>query len=476
MISFFRLNDPYRIIGIFILLLLIRLPALLGFVPLLQPELGWMLLGESLAEGRILYDGVWDNAGPFSAAVYWLMHILFGRSQLAFYLISSLLVVIQAFTFNGLLLRYKVYNESTYVPALIYMVLANMFYDFFILSPIVLCLTFLLLALRNLFRLIVGAGTDETIFFLGLFTGTSALFFLPSIALLIAFLFSLLIFTGTKPRQYMLLLFGLFLPFAAVTLYFSWEGVLDDFYWQYVQSLGVLATDDYLNLVSLLLISLVPAVFLLIGIYWFNNSRSFNNYQVRLQQAMFYYLLTGLLAIFFSPERSAYHLMLLLPVLAFYISHYFLLLRNRLKAELIFVAFLLLVLAVNYGLLIGNIPYISQYIDDWTNYPKLEVQSRPEQDLVRGKRILSMGNDLSLYKEARLASPYLDWDLAAQQLTRIHFYEHLLEAYKNFSQDPPQVIVDDAGIMPALFRRMPTLKNKYRQESRYSHVYLLIED
>ncbi len=85
MISFFRLNDPYRIIGIFILLLLIRLPALLGFVPLLQPELGWMLLGESLAEGRILYEGVWDNTGPFSAAVYWFMNLLFGRSQLAFY-------------------------------------------------------------------------------------------------------------------------------------------------------------------------------------------------------------------------------------------------------------------------------------------------------------------------------------------------------------------------------------------------------
>jgi hypothetical protein len=475
LISFFRLNDPYRIIGIFILLLIIRLPALLGFVPLLQPELGWMLLGESLAEGRILYEGVWDNTGPFSAMVYWLTDLIFGRSQLALYLISTLLIVVQAYLFNSLLLRYKAYNESTYVPSLVYMLLANMFYDFFTLSPVVLCLSFLLLALRNLFRLIVGAGTDETIFFLGLFTGISALFFLPSIAFLIAFFFALIIFTGTKPRQYMLLLFGLLLPLASVTLYFAWQGVLDDFYWQYVQSLGILTSDAYLSLLSLLLLSLVPAIFLLVGIYRFNNTRAFNNYQIRLQQSVFYYLLMGLAAIFFSPEMSAYHLMLLLPALAFYISHYFLLLRNRLQTELFFLVLMVLILGLHYGLLIGDIPYVSEYVNAWTNYQELEVQQRPEHEFVGGKRILTLGNDLSLYREARLATPYLDWDLAAQQLTQLHYYENLLEAYKNFSQDPPQVLIDDAGIVPELFERMPILKNKYRQESRYSHVYLLKE-
>lgn len=448
----------------------------MGGIPLLQPELGWMVLGEALTEGRTLYEGVWDNSGPFSAAVYWWVDLLFGRSQLAMYLLSTLLVVLQAFIFNSFLLRYKAYNESTYVPSLIYMLLANIFYDFFVLSPVLLCLTFVLLALRNLFRLIIGSGSDETIFFLGLFTGIAALFYLPAIAFLIAFLFALIIFTGTQPRQYLLLLFGATLPLVAVMLYYAWQGVSDDFYWQYVRSLGLLTKDNYLTLFSLIVVGLVPGIFLLIGIYSFNNVRAFNNYQVRLQQAVFYCLLMGLVAIFFSPEKSTYHLMLLLPAMAFYISHFFLLLRNRYQAELIFFGFAVLLLGVNYGLLIREIPYVEEYITEWTNFEELEVQDRPEHALVNGKRVLTLGNDLSLYRNARLATPYLDWDLTEVQLTRLNYYENLLNAYKNFSHDSPQVIIDDAAVMPLVFRRMPTIESKYRQQSRYPHVYILTED
>ena len=471
MISFFRLNDPYRIIGIFILLLLIRLPALLGFVPLLQPELGWMLLGENLAAGDTLYIGVWDNTGPFSAAVFWWLDALFGRSQLANYLLAALLVVVQAFMFNAMLLRFKAYNESTYVPALIYMLLANIFYDFFTISPVLLSLTFIILALRNLFRCISGAGTDETVFFLGLLTGVAALFYLPALASIIAFVFSLLIFTGTKPRQYLLLLIGLLLPVAAVMLYYAWVNELDSFYWQYIRSLDLLSEDNYLNILSIFLVGLIPGIFLLIGIYRYNNSFAFNNLQVRLQQAMFYYLLMGLVAIFFSPEKSAYHLMLLLPPLAFYISHYFLLFRNRLKAELYFLGFALLVLGLNYSLLAQSVPYI----EEWTNFELLEVQQRPEHELVEGRRILSLGEDLSLYRRAKLATPYLDWGLAKDQLTKLNYYENLMATYKHLSLEQPEVIVDDAGIVPELFERMPLLESRYRRSDQYRHVYILKE-
>lgn len=472
MISFFRLNDPYRIIGIFLLLLLIRLPAWLGFVPLLQPELGWMLLGENLAAGDTLYQGVWDNTAPLAAAVYSGLDGLFGRSQLAYFSLSTLLVVVQAFIFNTTLLRYKAYNENTYVPSLIYMLLSNIFYDFYTLSPVLLALTFLLLVLRNLFRLIVGTGTDETIFFMGIFMGIATLFYLQSIAFLVGVIFSLLIFTGTKPRQYMLLLLGLVLSLAAAFLYYSWQGGVNALYWQYIGSFELLPGDNYLNLFSLSLLGLVPLVFLLMGIYRYNNSHSFNNYQVRLQQSIFYFLLTGMVAFLFTPEKSSYHFLLLLPPLTFYISHYFLLIRNRLKVELYFLIFAILVLGLNYMLISGPLPYLGE----WTNFAELSLQERPEEPLVQGKQILSLGHDLSLYKEARLATPYLDWSLAEEHFVRLNYYDNLLEVYKNMRMEPPQVIVDDAGLMPRLFERMPILESKYRQDGLHPHVYLLIAE
>ena len=450
------------------------MPAFLGFVPLLQPELGWMVLGENLAAGDTLYQGVWDNTAPFTAAVYWFLDLLFGRSQFVYYLLSAILVVVQALVLNILLIRHKAYNESTYVPSLFYMLLANAFYDFYTLSPVVLCLTFLILALRNLFRLIYGAGNDETIFFLGLNIGIAALFYLPAIAILISFLFSLLIFTGTKPRQFLLLILGFLLPFAGVMLYYAWRNELNNFYWQYFQSLAILSGDNYLNLFSLIVVALVPGIFLIIGIYRYNNSYAFNNYQVRLQQSLFYYLLMGFVAIFFSPEKSAYHLMLLLPPLAFYISQYFLLIRKRLKAELYFLGFAILLIGVNNYLLAGSIPYID--IEKWTNFKELEVREREEEVLTKGKQIVILGEDLSLYRNANLATPYLDWGLAAEQLTQLNYYENLMETFKNFSAESPQVIVDDAGAIPALFRRMPLLESRYQRSRDFSHVYLLKEE
>ncbi len=81
MLTFFRVNDPYRIIGIFVLLLLLRLPYWISGDHLTLPELNWMLLGERLAEGNRLYSGVWDNTGPLSAGVYLMIEWIFDRSQ-----------------------------------------------------------------------------------------------------------------------------------------------------------------------------------------------------------------------------------------------------------------------------------------------------------------------------------------------------------------------------------------------------------
>jgi hypothetical protein len=469
-IGFFRLNDPYRLIGIFLLLLLLRLPALLGWVPAMQPELGWMVLGENLAAGDGLYSGIWDNTAPFAAAVYWLLDELFGRSPLAHTLLAMLLVFIQAGQFNQMLLNYRAYNENTYVPALVYMVLAHIFFDFYLLSPPLMCLTFLLLALRNAFKVVSGQGKDETLFFLGAFTGVAGGFYLPTLVYLAAFLFALMIFTGTKPRQYLLLLIGAALPLAVITLYFFWQDNLQNYYFGYLFALNLFGSDNYLNTLTLLALAVIPSLFFLVGLYNFSR-RNYTIYQTRLQQTMFYFLLAGIVAIVLSAEKSGYHLLLVMPTWAFYISHYLLLVRRSLKAEGIFWLMALSVLALHTVMRLDIIPEIRPYL----HTERLLVKDRPEEKLVTGKRILTLGSDLSLYQNATLATPYLEWRLARQQLTELSYYDNLVEAFRNFQQEVPEVIVDDAGIIQELFQRMPTIESRYTQSPQYSHVWLLQE-
>ena len=149
MLSFFRLNDPYRLIVIFFLLVFIRFPFFLGDFPLILPELQWMLIGEKMSAGSQLYTELWDDVAPLSATVYWLLDELFGRSPWAFHILGIFLVIFQGYLFNDLLLRNRAFNQNTYVPAFIYMILMNCFFDFSSLPPVLMSLTFILLAITR---------------------------------------------------------------------------------------------------------------------------------------------------------------------------------------------------------------------------------------------------------------------------------------------------------------------------------------
>ena len=69
MLSYFRINDPLRIITVLFLLFLLRLPVLLSGGPITVNELNWMLVGERLAEGNIIYNQLIDNISPLASFV-----------------------------------------------------------------------------------------------------------------------------------------------------------------------------------------------------------------------------------------------------------------------------------------------------------------------------------------------------------------------------------------------------------------------
>ena len=80
------------------MLLAIRLPFLLNEGLLQAAELKWLLLGQKMGEGNLLYADIWDNTAPLAAGVYWLLDVLFGRSAMAHHVVSLLLVWVQGTT------------------------------------------------------------------------------------------------------------------------------------------------------------------------------------------------------------------------------------------------------------------------------------------------------------------------------------------------------------------------------------------
>jgi hypothetical protein len=121
-LRFFRFNDPYRLLGV--LLVLIVMTLFVNSTEVTLQELKSFLLGEALNEGKSLYVQLIDDAAPLAAWFSGWVEILMGRSLTARHILALVFIFFQAAFFAIILINNKAYNENTYLPALIFGLLA----------------------------------------------------------------------------------------------------------------------------------------------------------------------------------------------------------------------------------------------------------------------------------------------------------------------------------------------------------------
>ena len=459
MLAFFRINDPYRLIGIFLLIILIRLPFFFSDMPLTLPELEWMLVGESISFDRILYLDVWDNTAPLSALAYSLIDSIGGRTQWGYQIIAILVLLLHCYLFNQLLISNKAYKENTYVPALIYVILMSAFFDFFTLSPALLSGVLQLYVINGIFRHIAVKSKDEQFLNMGLALGLSALLYLPTLAYLPVTILALGFYSSMNFKKYILLFFGFIFPLILVGIFFFWHGALVDFIDSYFLSWMSTPLRELVNLKTLLIISVTGFVLVLLAWVKIYSRGRYNNHQTNYMLIMLLFLAGAFVMVFLSRERVPHQLMVFVAPVSFFISHYFLLIRRKLLAELIFVGFLSITLTVNYGVL-----YRFIVPSGMLDLQALIVQPTPWDQLVEGKKILIVGDEPDAYLHAYPATPYLDWNLSRKHLTGSNAFGNLSRVFNNISHDTPDVIIDQMGLVPALFDQMPTIAAQYTRQ------------
>jgi hypothetical protein len=180
---------------------------------------------------------------------------------------------------------------------------------------------------------------------------------------------------------------------------------------------------------------------------------------------MLLFLAGAFIMVFLNRERVAHQLMIFTVPLAFFISHYFLLDRRKLLAELVFMGFVAIILTINYGAL-----YRLIVPPDILEVQSLIVQPTKWDQVVEGKKILIVGGDPDAYRHAYPAAPYLNWNLSRKHLARASAFDNLSMIYNNFSQDTPEVIIDQENLVPQLFKQMPTIASQY---TRQGDTYIL---
>jgi hypothetical protein len=142
--------------------------------------------------------------------------------------------------------------------------------------------------------------------------------------------------------------------------------------------------------------------------------------------------------------------------LAYFISHYLLLINRKWIAELMLWLFIT-------GLL--TISILSRKgILEGVNYTSLFPGKMSVSQKISNKRIMVLGEDLSLYEQNRLAGYFLNWELSSKYFTEPDVYENISKINQSILQDPPDVIIDQHDLMPPIMARIPMLEKMYRKE------------
>src|SRR5690606_8406900 len=197
--------------------------------PLTEPQLLWMVLGERLSDGYYLYLDVIDDTGPLSAGFFTLIHLLFERNQLAYELIGRLLVLFQIIYWNTVLIRYRVFEENTYLPAIIMAALFHLSFDLTDLSPALLGSTFLLLAIGQLFsQTVLQKETSESTLLMGIYGGLATGLHMNFAIFLPFIIFTGIAISGFSARQLLLSLVGFFLPILLLLVFYYWNNGLSE--------------------------------------------------------------------------------------------------------------------------------------------------------------------------------------------------------------------------------------------------------
>lgn len=429
-------------------------------LPILQPEMIWMLIGERMAEGNHMYTDILDDTGPLAAGTYWLLHLVFGRSVLIYKVLAGLIVFLQMVYLNSLFMRYKSFDENTYIPALVVLILFYCSFDLVTLSPALMGSTFIVLALGQLFaQTVLQKEGSDSVLLVGLYSGIALCFHFPLVIFLPYLILAGVVVSSFSFRQLLLSLIGYFIPIGICALYYFWIDALPQFVVEYILVGRLGEVYAHVSYRDLLLLYITPLFFGIIGIFLSSLFKSLTVNQQKQLQLMLIFLFFAASSILLVNRRTPYQLLILIPSLAYFISMFLNAAKRGFVNKILSYVFVIGIPLMGFGW--WSVKDSQNKLEDYA------VIAKPEHDISKNKKVLVLGTDLGFYKDAYQVTPYLNYYISREVLADFEDFKDMSEAYKNFLEEKPELVVDQDGVFQNLLQRIPLLKEKYRKSGKF---------
>lgn len=452
MLNYFRSTDPYRLLGLFLLMLLLFLPWLIDWPGMTLPELKSIMVGQKVRDGFLMYTEITDRTPPLAAWFYGLCQWLVGKSLTGRHILAGILLFFFSAYYGLLLISKRAFPESTLVPAFVFSILLMASFDMLALTAELPAFGFLLIALKLLFDEVeFREHRDETDLNLGLSLGLASLLVFTYALFLPGVIIILLLFTRLSLRRFFLLLFGFMLPHGLLTGFYHYRHSLNDLLERFYHANLYSVSPALLPVPDLLILFSVPLFFLFLSFFVLNRNARLTKYQSQLLQIMMLWLAIAVIHTLLANDLRPQSFLPAVPALSFLLTHHFLLIKRRF-AEIHIWLFLAGTVAL---------AYLAQYEMVPVRYEKLLVQTPGVA--WKDKRVLDLSGNLTVFIYNTPAPPFTDPELTNRIFSQPNTYESVILVEKLFRLDPPDVVLDPENKLAAFTQRIPDLEKKYER-------------
>jgi len=413
-----------------------------------------MVLGERLGQGFFLYQDIIDDTGPLSAGFFSIVDFLFGRNRLAYELIGRVFILFQVIYWNATLIKYKVFDENTYLPAIIMAALFHFSFDMLSLNPAILGSTFLILALGQLFsKTVLQKETSESTLLIGIYGGL-AVGFHPSYILFLPYLiFTAIAISGFSFRQLMLSLVGYTLPILLISVFYYWNDGLQEAIdiWPLILLSAKITYQSYW---SWLIIGAFPIILSLIGYFLSAVLKGSTINQQKQRQLIILWIVFASTAFLFIKKQAAFQLIIFIPGFTYLITQFFLHVRRGIIPKLGF-----------YILIFGLPAFAWSFWQNNADYPEYFISDQVDTS-IQGKNIMILGPDISNYQDTKLGGPFLNYQLSKVYLNQERDLPEKARLYQMLQNQEPEIIIDQEGKFQEILNDFPELSRHYKLQKK----------
>lgn|GEM_PF-514774 len=250
-----------------------------------------------------------------------LATILPATGSIANSLIAALLALVQAIILNLMVSRYRLTEEITLFPGLFYLLFMGFSGSFWTVNPLLIANFFLIFAIIELVETYKEFSSADRIYNIGLFIGIASLCYFSYIVFLVSAWIGIGILRAIRWKERLILLFGFFSPYFLVFTYQFWNDHLSDFISQEIGSnfhfFSYSPYRGYDDLITLVLVMtmLIIAVFSY-KLYTYKK-------KIKIQKIidlLYWGIAATIISILFQAQINVQHFLMLLPILAIFVS------------------------------------------------------------------------------------------------------------------------------------------------------------